>query len=61
MTSDQQAGDARPREQRLPVPDHLVVDNAVTTTAGFFASDEARDGISAFAQNRPPNWMPTVD
>jgi methylglutaconyl-CoA hydratase len=27
-------------------------------SAGFFAGAEGQEGIAAFAQKRPPNWVP---
>lgn len=30
----------------------------LTTSAGFFASEEGQEGITAFAQKRKPNWVP---
>ncbi|QFU92830.1 enoyl-CoA hydratase family protein [Amycolatopsis sp. YIM 10] len=29
-------------------------------STGFFASEEGQEGITAFAQKRPPSWVPTT-
>lgn len=33
----------------------------LTLSAGFFASEEGQEGITAFAQKRPPSWVPKGD
>ncbi|GLZ39631.1 enoyl-CoA hydratase family protein [Actinokineospora sp. NBRC 105648] len=45
------------RRQR---PDEMSADFAemLSLSAGFFASAEGQEGITAFAQKRKPNWVP---
>ncbi|WP_424184879.1 enoyl-CoA hydratase family protein [Actinokineospora sp. G85] len=45
--------------RRAPAPSMAEdFDRMLTLSAGFFASAEGQEGITAFAQKRRPNWVP---
>ncbi|PPK69103.1 enoyl-CoA hydratase-related protein [Actinokineospora auranticolor] len=48
---------------RRPRPDDMSADFAemLSLSAGFFASEEGQEGITAFTQKRKPNWVPAKD
>jgi methylglutaconyl-CoA hydratase len=48
---------------RQPKPTDLPTAFAemLTQSAAFFASEEGQEGIRAFAQKRPPSWVPQAD
>lgn len=47
------------RNQTPSIADELEAMRSLS--AEYFASDEAREGIQAFAQKRPPAWVPSIE
>jgi methylglutaconyl-CoA hydratase len=46
--------------RRTPAPDMAAdLDAMLGLSAEFFASEEGQEGMAAFAEKRPPRWVPT--